>query len=152
MWKKVGWKRESGLSQIGTLRVPCPRRVSKGAGDAFHFTRYNAKVPEAQVVQAPRTLTAPERLNQRPVPCSASDGGSQAGQSMVSAVASHLEILRAVYFQATYTNSNTDTMAPGMSLFSINAVLILNAEDGSRLFAKYEPPNILDPTVVLTLR
>lgn len=28
-------------------------------------------------------------------------------------------------------------MAPGLSLFSINAVLILNAEDGSRLFAKY---------------
>ncbi|KAH7376085.1 clathrin adaptor complex small chain [Plectosphaerella cucumerina] len=31
-------------------------------------------------------------------------------------------------------------MAPGLSLFSINAVLILNAEDGSRLFAKYYTP------------
>ncbi|KAK1636893.1 clathrin adaptor complex small chain [Colletotrichum phormii] len=28
-------------------------------------------------------------------------------------------------------------MAPGMSLFSINAILILSIEDGSRLFSKY---------------
>ncbi|OLN88621.1 putative coatomer subunit zeta [Colletotrichum chlorophyti] len=28
-------------------------------------------------------------------------------------------------------------MAPGMSLFSVNAILILSTEDGSRLFSKY---------------
>ncbi|KAH8788381.1 clathrin adaptor complex small chain [Diaporthe sp. PMI_573] len=28
-------------------------------------------------------------------------------------------------------------MAPGMSLYSVNAILILSAEDGSRLYAKY---------------
>lgn len=28
-------------------------------------------------------------------------------------------------------------MSPGLSLFSVNAVLILNVEDGSRIFAKY---------------
>ncbi|CAG8974231.1 hypothetical protein HYALB_00009719 [Hymenoscyphus albidus] len=28
-------------------------------------------------------------------------------------------------------------MAPGMSLFSINAIIILNSDDGSRVFAKY---------------
>ncbi|TQN73602.1 putative coatomer subunit zeta, partial [Colletotrichum shisoi] len=28
-------------------------------------------------------------------------------------------------------------MAPGMSLFSVNAILILSVEDGSRLFSKY---------------
>lgn len=31
-------------------------------------------------------------------------------------------------------------MAPNMSLFSVNAILILNAEDGSRIFAKYYTP------------
>ena len=28
-------------------------------------------------------------------------------------------------------------MAPGMSLFSVNAIIILSADDGSRIFAKY---------------
>jgi hypothetical protein len=28
-------------------------------------------------------------------------------------------------------------MSPGMTLFSIQAVLILSTEDGSRIFAKY---------------
>lgn len=28
-------------------------------------------------------------------------------------------------------------MAPGMSLFSVNAILILSADDGSRIFANY---------------
>ncbi|PVH69997.1 hypothetical protein DL98DRAFT_149317 [Cadophora sp. DSE1049] len=28
-------------------------------------------------------------------------------------------------------------MAPSMSLFAVNAILILNSEDGSRVFAKY---------------
>ncbi len=32
------------------------------------------------------------------------------------------------------------TMAPGMSLFSVNAVIILAADDGSRLLAKYFTP------------
>ncbi|CAI4216552.1 unnamed protein product [Parascedosporium putredinis] len=31
-------------------------------------------------------------------------------------------------------------MSPGMSLFSIQAILILNSEDGSRIFAKYYAP------------
>ncbi|PQE15547.1 Clathrin adaptor complex small chain protein [Rutstroemia sp. NJR-2017a WRK4] len=31
-------------------------------------------------------------------------------------------------------------MAPNMSLFSVNAILILNADDGSRIFAKYYTP------------
>lgn len=31
----------------------------------------------------------------------------------------------------------TATMAPGMSLFSVNAIVILSSEDGSRVFAKY---------------
>merc|ERR1712093_751439 len=31
----------------------------------------------------------------------------------------------------------TFTMAPSMSLFAVNAILILNSEDGSRVFAKY---------------
>ncbi|KAJ8070721.1 hypothetical protein OCU04_001092 [Sclerotinia nivalis] len=31
-------------------------------------------------------------------------------------------------------------MAPNMSLFSVNAILILNAEDGSRVFTKYYSP------------
>ena len=28
-------------------------------------------------------------------------------------------------------------MAPGMSLFSVNAIIILSVDDGSRIFAKY---------------
>lgn len=28
-------------------------------------------------------------------------------------------------------------MAPGMSLYSVNAIIILSTDDGSRLFAKY---------------
>ncbi|KAF5535078.1 coatomer zeta chain [Fusarium napiforme] len=33
-------------------------------------------------------------------------------------------------------------MAPGMSLFSVQAILILSTEDGSRIFAKYfQPPH-----------
>ncbi|KAI1843331.1 hypothetical protein JX265_007805 [Neoarthrinium moseri] len=31
-------------------------------------------------------------------------------------------------------------MAPGMSLFSVNAVIILSTDDGSRIFAKYYAP------------
>lgn len=30
-------------------------------------------------------------------------------------------------------------MAPGVSLFSVNAVIILGVDDGSRIFAKYMP-------------
>jgi hypothetical protein len=33
--------------------------------------------------------------------------------------------------------TNSTTMAPSMSLFSVNAILILNSDDGSRVFAKY---------------
>jgi len=36
-------------------------------------------------------------------------------------------------------------MSPGMSLYSINAVLILNSEDGSRIFAKYYTPPASSP-------
>ncbi|RYP74388.1 hypothetical protein DL771_003055 [Monosporascus sp. 5C6A] len=33
-------------------------------------------------------------------------------------------------------------MAPGMSLFSVNAIIILSVDDGSRIFAKYyDPPH-----------
>ena len=35
------------------------------------------------------------------------------------------------------TSQRTFTMAPSMSLFAVNAILILNSEDGSRVFAKY---------------
>ncbi|AEO53865.1 hypothetical protein MYCTH_2088125 [Thermothelomyces thermophilus ATCC 42464] len=31
-------------------------------------------------------------------------------------------------------------MSPGMSLYSVNAILILSSEDGSRIFAKYYTP------------
>lgn len=33
--------------------------------------------------------------------------------------------------------ANSTTMAPSMSLLSVNAILILNSDDGSRVFAKY---------------
>jgi hypothetical protein len=35
------------------------------------------------------------------------------------------------------TPYKSTTMAPSMSLFSVNAILILNSDDGSRVFAKY---------------
>lgn len=37
---------------------------------------------------------------------------------------------------ATYT-PQLSTMAPGMSLFTVNAIIVLSVDDGSRIFAKY---------------
>lgn len=34
-------------------------------------------------------------------------------------------------------NTTTAKMSPGMTLFSVQAILILGTEDGARIFAKY---------------
>lgn len=37
-------------------------------------------------------------------------------------------------------------MAPGMSLFSVNAIIVLSTDDGSRIFAKYYTAHHHAPT------
>lgn len=40
----------------------------------------------------------------------------------------------------------TATMSPGMTLFAVQAILILGTEDGTRIFTKYYSPPHAAPT------
>lgn len=60
-------------------------------------------------------------------------------------------VVHLIAFQHCFVNSPAK-MSPGMTLFSVQAVLILGTEDGARIFSKYfSPPHgmlMITPDIV----